>query len=91
MGRRYSIAEARQLFTQLVREAESGRSFEITRRGRPVAVIVSAAGFARLQGARSSLADAIESFRENAEPGDLLSAADLRNLRSRDTGREVAM
>ena len=91
MARRYSIAEARQLFTHLVREAESGRSFEITRRGRAVAVIVSASEYARLAEARPSFAEAVDSFRESMASDERLTAADFRSLRSREGGRDVEL
>jgi len=43
MRRRLSASELRQRFTELVRAVESGQLLEITRRGRPVVVLVSAA------------------------------------------------
>jgi prevent-host-death family protein len=45
----YSIAEARNQFAALVRDAEeSNRPVQVTRRGQPVAVILSAEEYARL-------------------------------------------
>ena len=40
MGKRHSIAEARSSLPRLIREAESGKPVELTRRGQPVAVLV---------------------------------------------------
>ena len=37
----YSIAQARDRFTQLVHEVEQGETVEVTRRGQRVAVLVS--------------------------------------------------
>ena len=37
MSRRHSIAEARNHLPELVRQAESGKPVELTRRGEPVA------------------------------------------------------
>jgi prevent-host-death family protein len=49
MATSYSIAEARNQFAALVRDAEeSNRPVEVTRRGQPVAVILSAEEYARL-------------------------------------------
>lgn len=44
----YSIAEARDRFTQLVHKVEAGDTVEVTRRGRRVAVLVSAEAYDRL-------------------------------------------
>jgi len=45
----YSIAEARNQFAALVRDAEeSNQPVQVTRRGQPVAVILSAEEYARL-------------------------------------------
>lgn len=43
-----SIADAKAQFTRWVSEAETGQPVHITRRGRPVAVLVSEADFQRL-------------------------------------------
>jgi prevent-host-death family protein len=49
MATSYSIAEARDQFAALVRDAEeSNRPVQVTRRGRPVAVILSAEEYDRL-------------------------------------------
>ena len=45
----YSIAEARNQFTTLIRDAEeTNQPVQVTRRGQPVAVILSAEEYARL-------------------------------------------
>jgi prevent-host-death family protein len=41
MVKRYSIAEASDNFTGIVHEAESGDTVEVTRHGKPVAVLVA--------------------------------------------------
>lgn len=49
MTKTYSIAEARNQFAALVRDAEeSNQPVQVTRRGQPVAVILSAEEYARL-------------------------------------------
>ena len=50
----YSIADAKNEFTQVVRLAESGSPVVVTRRGEPAVVIVSAEAYALLS-ARQSL------------------------------------
>lgn len=63
MDKTYSIAEARNDLSGVVREAEAGRPVTLSRRGRPVAVVVSAEAFSRLAGRHCSLAEAIDGFR----------------------------
>ena len=49
MATTYSIAEARNQFASLVRDAEeNNQPVQVTRRGQPVAVILSAQEYARL-------------------------------------------
>ena len=49
MATSYSIAKARNQFAALVRDAEeSNQPVQVTRRGQPVAVILSAQEYARL-------------------------------------------
>lgn len=43
---RISITELRRHFSRFISEAEQGRTFVITRRGRDVAVLVAAESFA---------------------------------------------
>jgi prevent-host-death family protein len=48
MAKQRSIAEARSSLPSLVREAESGKSIELTRRGEPVAVLIGRQQYVRL-------------------------------------------
>ncbi len=48
MAKRPSIAEARSSLPSLVREAESGKTVELTRRGEPVAVLIGRRQYMRL-------------------------------------------
>jgi prevent-host-death family protein len=54
----YSIAAARDSFPSLVRAAEGGVAIELTRRGKPIAVLVALADYERLTAGRRG-------FREN--------------------------
>jgi prevent-host-death family protein len=92
MARRYSIAEARQEFARLVRRVERGRPLEITRRGRPVAVLVSASEYLRLAGERPSFAETVRALRERLDV-EALGIGDLefRGLREGSAGREVGL
>ena len=61
MDRTYSIAEARNDLSSVVREAEAGQYVTLSRRGKTVAVVVSAAQAGR--GDRERVAHAIRELR----------------------------
>jgi len=84
---RVSIAEARQNFARLIKRAEQGKTIEITRRGKPVAVLVSAAEYAAITGDRPSFIDATKRLRERLEIGD----AEFKGLREKSPGRDISL
>ena len=63
-----SIAEARNKLTRLIHEAEDGETVRITRRGKPVAVLVSRDAYERLESGepRRDFWQAIEEWRAQA-------------------------
>jgi prevent-host-death family protein len=63
MVKSYSIAEARDNFTGVVHEAEKGTTVELTRRGKPVAVLLGVEDFERLAKGGSTFTAAYEKFR----------------------------
>jgi prevent-host-death family protein len=63
MDKTYSIAEARNDLSNVVREAEAGRPVTLSRRGRPVAVVVSASDYSRFAPRRHSVAEVVDCFR----------------------------
>lgn len=60
MGKQYSIAQARDHLPGIVHEVERGAPVELTRRGKPVAVILSLQDYRRLSSGRIDLWQAIE-------------------------------
>jgi prevent-host-death family protein len=62
-----SVAEARQHFARLIKRAQQGKTIEITRRGEPFAVLLSAAEYSAITGERSSFMDALR--RISKRPG----------------------
>ncbi|MEN8444267.1 MAG: type II toxin-antitoxin system Phd/YefM family antitoxin [Cyanobacteria bacterium J06555_13] len=60
----YSIAQARDRFTQLVHEVEQGSAVEVTRRGQRVAVLVSAEEYDRLQNPQQDFWQSVLAWRE---------------------------
>ncbi len=92
MTKRYSIAEARSNLPGIVDQAEAGMDIELTRRGKPVAVVVSLREYARLRGARPSFGQAYKQFLAThalSEVGlDQDFFADTRDITA---GRDVAL
>ncbi len=60
----YSIAQARDRFTQLVHEAEQGKVVEVTRRGQRVAVLVSAEEYDRWHKPKQDFWQSVLAWRE---------------------------
>lgn len=92
MTKSYSIASARAKLADIVDEVEAGSEVELTRRGKKVAVMMSAARYARFRGERVAFMTAYETFRsahDLAEAG--LERNWVRGLRQRDTGRPVKL
>ncbi len=92
MAQRYSISDARTSLPAIVDRAEAGQQIELTRRGRPVAVVVSLREFERLRGDRPPFADAYKDFLEKyslAEVG--LDEDFVETVRDRGLGRKVSL
>jgi prevent-host-death family protein len=90
MTHEFTIAEARNHLSEVVRLAEDEGVVELTRRGKPVALVVSTGEFARLcsrpREPFSFLAElraAYDVDQNGLEPGDLDA------VRDRDPGRAV--
>ena len=92
MERGYSIAEARNRLAALIHDAEAGSPVRITRRGRPVAVLLSERQYERLTGRRTGFWVALEVFRASVAPEDLEGTVDaFEGVRDRSPGRDVVL
>jgi prevent-host-death family protein len=88
MPRSSSVANARARLAEIVNEVERGADVEITRRGRKVALVVSAARFARLTGERLAFTAAYQQFRMRHDlQRNGLAPGWAAELRDRDPGR----
>lgn len=86
----YSIAEARKNLAKLVNEAEGGAGVELTRRGRPVAVLLAIREYERLRSERPTFSEAFAGFVErHGDDAVGLDAEFISDLRDRSTGRHV--
>ena len=81
MHSEWQLQQAKGNFSQLVKRAASGDAQTVTVHGKPAAVVVSAAEYARLTARWGKLSSAL------LQPE--LGAEDLDIERSDDTGRDV--
>lgn len=91
MTKQYSIAAAKNQLSKVVHEAEGDGYVELTRRGRPVAVVLSLSEYDRLRGVSiRPVWQAVASFREEyAEELSELAGA-FEGLRSDAPGGRPA-
>ena len=92
MSKSYTVASARAKLAQIVDEVEAGKEVELTRRGKKVAVVMSAARYARLRGDRVAFMTAYETYcgeynleEIGVEPGW------ANEMRDRNVGRDVKL
>ncbi len=89
---RYSIAEARSRLPTIVDQAESGVEVELTRRGRPVAVLVSHRELERLRGKRLHFGDAYRRVLKTHSLQEIGVDDDFAaSVRDRTPGRKVSV
>jgi prevent-host-death family protein len=67
MIKTYSIAEAKNHLPELIREAEQTGSVQVTRRGKPVAIILSTSEYERLKQRKINFRDAVSAFRRRLD------------------------
>lgn len=92
MSQRYSIADARTSLPTIVDQAEAGQRVELTRRGKPVAVVVSLREFERLRGGRPRFSDAYRNFLAKYSLKEVGFDDDFAPYtRDRGTGRKVSL
>ncbi|HEY9909688.1 MAG TPA: type II toxin-antitoxin system Phd/YefM family antitoxin [Thermosynechococcaceae cyanobacterium] len=89
----YSIAQARDQLTQLVHQVEEGNPVELTRRGKRVAVILSAEEYDRLSSQKGDFGKSLAAFRERLaiEQIDINPDEVFKDVRDRSPGHEVIL
>jgi antitoxin Phd len=88
MQKQYSIADARNRLPALVHDIEKGPPVELTRRGKPVAVLLSIGEYRRLRRDKPDLWQAIRKFRRETDLEELDAEEVWADLRDRSAGRE---
>lgn len=93
MAEKHSIADARRNLPRLIREAENGKTVELTRRGEPVAVLVGHRQFERLSGNQPGFAAAYREFLEETDLSELDLDPDelFEGVRDKSPGRDVSL
>jgi prevent-host-death family protein len=92
MSKRYSIAEARSNLPTIVDQAEAGAEVELTRRGKPVAVVISHRQLERLRSDRPRFVDVYRTFLRKHLLKDIGIESDFfQATRERAAGRKVSL
>jgi prevent-host-death family protein len=91
MARKYSISEARSRLPAIVDQAEAGLEVELTRRGEPVAVVVSRRALDRLRGGRRPFGEAYRRFLERFALEEVGLESPLAGPRDKSPGRRVSL
>lgn len=92
MSQRYSIADARISLPTIVNQVEAGQRVELTRRGKPVAVVVSLREFEQLRSERPGFRHAYREFLTKYSPNAIgLDAGFASSLRDTSPGRKVSL
>ena len=89
MTKQYSVADARNNLPGIVHEVETGCAIEITRRGRPVAVLVSVTEYERLTAPKGTFWDAVQAWRKTVDWDEMGNLADVfKDVRDPSPGRD---
>jgi prevent-host-death family protein len=62
MAKSYSVADARAHLPDILDDVEAGKEIELTRRGRPVAIVISPEKYEALRGDQSNFGEAYQAF-----------------------------
>ena len=90
--KQYSIARARDRLPGIVHEVEAGAPVELTRRGKPVAVILSLRQYRGLAHGRDDFWAAYERYRASTDLEHLALGPEVfEALRDRSLGRDPAL
>ncbi len=93
MKKSYSLAEARDHLAAIVHDLEVSRSIEITRRGHPVAVLLSKREYDRLRAPAKGFWDSYQAYAKKVELAelDIDPSQVFEGLRDLAPGRKVEL
>lgn len=88
----YPVGSARANLPAILDDVQAGRAIQVTRHGKPVAVILSAAEYATLERRQSTFAEACAAFRQRFDvQSDGLDPDYFATLRDPGPGRKVRL
>lgn len=92
MQKTYSIAEAKNRLSRVVHEAEATAPVELTRRGQPVAMVISIEDYQELQAPRRTFWEAVQNFRTQHDMDSLDIDPDeiFGDVKDRSPGRDFS-
>lgn len=92
MSKTYSVADARAHLPDILDDVEAGKEVQLTRRGRPVAVVLSPERYEALRRERTTFADAYRAFAKRYAPEEVALEPDFfDSLRDRAPGRRIRL
>ena len=92
MAKRYSVAEARAALPTIIDEVAAGGEVELTRRGKPVAVVVSRQEYDRLRAAKPKFAETYAHFLQRFKLNEVgLDNDFFDSIRDKSSGRKVRL
>ena len=91
MPNEYSIAEAKNSLPAIIHDVEKGPHVKLTRRGKPVAILLSMSEFEKMNRENRQFWSALQNIRKNINNGKIdIGETDFIGLRDKSTGREVS-
>lgn len=92
MQKQFSIAEAKNRLPAIIHDVEKGPYVELTRRGKPVAILLSIHEYERIGRKNTGFWSALSEFRQKVvDEGIWISDDDFKGLRDISSGRDVVL
>jgi prevent-host-death family protein len=92
MSKSYSVADARANLPDILDDVEAGREVQLTRRGLPVAVVISRSRYEALRSQHANFGDAYRAFVGRFRPVDIGLEPDFfDSIRDQAPGRRVRL
>ena len=90
MQKQFSIAEAKNKLPSIIHDVEKGNAVELTRRGKPVAALLSIRKYERLCGKNQGFWSNLMAVRQVIENENIqITDSDFERLRDPSAGREA--